>query len=397
MNRRRIKKGLKRTLEILWGYPLYFFSYIIPRHKDKWLVGSHIGFAGNAKYFYLEAIIRYNQHCYWIASSIKEMQDLEALGLPVYYRWSLKGIYHCLTAYKYIFSFHVIDINFWTSGGTKRINLWHGIGIKNIEFQIHRDFLYNEKNILARIYVPYIFKKPHLFLSTSPLMTEHFQKCFRIEKENCITALYPRCRLFFWPKEQLISFIRQYEPEYTWHLINKFSRYEEVYLYMPTWRDTHSDFITTAGFDFFALNEVLKKNNSLFMLKLHPATNLNYTKFMGLSNIICLDNKIDIYPVLPFTSVLITDYSSVYYDYILMGDKQILLFPFDYNDYIINNRDLAFDFDEYTPGKRVYSFVELLRCIERKESLQNDKVQQIKDLFWDYGMDDVYKCIEELE
>lgn len=58
------------------------------------------------------------------------------------------------------------------------------------------------------------------------------------------------------------------------------------------------------------------------------------------SNLRIIDSSCDIYPILPFTDVLITDYSSIYYDYMLIPNKQILLFPFDEEEYCTFNRDL---------------------------------------------------------
>lgn len=51
-----------------------------------------------------------------------------------------------------------------------------------------------------------------------------------------------------------------------------------------------------------------------------------------------------------------------FYDYLLL-DKGIVLFPFDYEKYICQCRDLAFDFDDYTPGVRAYSFDSLMEIL----------------------------------
>ena len=80
---------------------------------------------------------------------------------------------------------------------------------------------------------------------------------------------------------------------------------------MPTWRETRENFIVSAGFDFVLLNEILKQRDDLFLLKLHPESNLSMEEMSRYSNILVLDKKIDIYPVLPFTDVLVTDYSSM--------------------------------------------------------------------------------------
>lgn len=106
-----------------------------------------------------------------------------------------KRSFHSITAGTYIYGFHLIDVNFWTSGRVKRVNLWHGVGIKNIEFKSTKGSAgkYMMRKLFSRVYLPYLFKRPHLFLSTSPLMTEHFKQCFRVTDKECIEGIYPRC------------------------------------------------------------------------------------------------------------------------------------------------------------------------------------------------------------
>ena len=54
--RRSVKEIVKKNIEIIGGYPLYVLSFITPRNKKKWLVGSHIGFSGNPKYFFIYVV-----------------------------------------------------------------------------------------------------------------------------------------------------------------------------------------------------------------------------------------------------------------------------------------------------------------------------------------------------
>ena len=43
------------------------FSYLMPRQKDKWLVGNAKGFNSNTKYFFLHAKLQLKkENCYWI-------------------------------------------------------------------------------------------------------------------------------------------------------------------------------------------------------------------------------------------------------------------------------------------------------------------------------------------
>ena len=47
--------------------------------------------------------------------------------------------------------------------------------------------------------------------------------------------------------------------------------------------------------------------------------------------------------MLQYTSAMITDYSSIYFDYLLL-DKPIIFFPFDKEDYLNNQRDIVYNF-----------------------------------------------------
>lgn len=90
-----------------------------------------MGFTDNVKYLY-RYLYKYEKTVIpiWISSNKSEILLLREKGINAYYRWSLYGLYHCLTSYYYIFSSHLSDINYWTSGGCFAVNLWHGVGIK---------------------------------------------------------------------------------------------------------------------------------------------------------------------------------------------------------------------------------------------------------------------------
>ena len=93
--RRSIKEIVKKNIEIIWGYPLYVLSCITPRNKKKWLVGSHVGFSGNPKYFFIYVVAECKmKKCYWIAATRAEERKIRELGFPAYYRWSIKGVFH---------------------------------------------------------------------------------------------------------------------------------------------------------------------------------------------------------------------------------------------------------------------------------------------------------------
>ena len=213
-------------------------------------------------------------------------------------------------------------------------------------------------------------------------MNEHFTKMFRIPPGVLFDSSYPRCNFLQQPTSRILEHIQLYETREVQQLVDKFKQYKNIYLYMPTWRANLKDsFLEEAGFDFAKLNDIMKQTNSLFLLKLHPAVR-HQKDYTDLESILFLDSSMDIYSILPFTTTLITDYSSIYYDYLLMENKQVLLFPFDYEQYITSSKSLAFDFDTYTPGVRAYTFKELLQIIHDDINLSIISREQILKLFW---------------
>ena len=90
----------------------------------------------------------------------------------------------------------------------------------------------------------------------------------------------------------------------------------------------------------------------------------------------------DIYPLLPFTTGLITDYSSVLYDYLLLPEKDVILYLYDYDDYI-KERDLFYPFDENVAGRKVYDFEELIEVVGSHDYRMDDREREyIVEKFW---------------
>jgi len=72
----------------------------------------------------------------------------------------------------------------------------------------------------------------------------------------------------------------------------------------------------------------------------------------------------DIYPLLSFIDLLVTDYSSLFFDYLYL-DKPIVFYPYDYEKYIQNDRKLKYDYNWVTPGPKCLNQDELQSMITR--------------------------------
>ncbi len=368
-------------------YPLYFLSKFWARDHTLWLFGPmNNAFLDNAKYLFLYVLHNHPEiNAYLLSDKPELIRNLKEQKLPVLYKWSFKGLLYGLRARYYIISAYADDINFWTSGGAVVFNLWHGIPLKKIEFDINSGSLakrYLKKPLSLRLFKPYFYRRPDFVLSTSPEVSRIFAGAFRIKPEQCPPLGYPRTDIFFWEKKRILQHIRQREPQYLKSLTETAASFNHVLLYMPTWRDDRSDFLQKAFPDLPGLNKVLAEQNALLLIKLHP-NDASLQTFRDLSHIRSLPAKLDVYPFLPFTSALITDYSSIYFDYLLLR-KPIIFYPFDLQEYI-QLRALYFDYDQAVGAPVVKSFEQLLAVLADLQNLHvAAKQEKLLQRFWYY-------------
>ena len=88
------------------------------------------------------------------------------------------------------------------------------------------------------------------------------------------------------------------------------------------------------------------------------------------------NQDIDIYKLLTITDILITDYSSIYIDFLLLN-RPIIFTPFDLVEYRHSNRELYYDYELITPGERCNNWENTLEEIKKlfdgKDEYSNDR------------------------
>lgn len=394
-------KWLRHSLRNTIVFPL---SFVVPRNRNKWLFGSNMGFAGNAKYLliYLMEHPEEGIRPVWIARNNRERRLMKSIGFKAFKRWSPKGLFHALTSKYYLYNSYVTDLHDVALGRAIKVNLWHGVGIKNIEYAISTGPLQKllaTDSINERINHNWHFIKPDIFLSTSPMMTRHFARCFRIPETACIESSYPRNLIFNATKSEIMRLMHRYESAANCNILEKALQFKHIYIYMPTMRDSGGDFFKSIGWDFNEISDALQASDSCMIVKTHPNTELNLSDFEK-PNIFKADKNADIYPILALSDTLITDYSSVYYDYILMPEKETLLLIPDLEEYMSTDRDLAFPFNEMTGGKKIFSTSELaghIRSAGRPTRVELEQNRSIAAKFWTSPDDDCHRLIEKIK
>lgn len=150
---------------------------------------------------------------------------------------------------------------------------------------------------------------------------------------------------------------------------------KKILLYSPTWRgyEFEKEFFFSIH-KLKKLNEFLEESNYILLYRPHPfEETIPLDRVSGLGNIIHVGMDIvkDTQDILMCSDMLITDYSSIFVDYLLL-DKPIIFFDFDREEYI-SHRGIVIDFENQldTPGLKSKSLDELIENI--KETFENEE------------------------
>lgn len=373
-----------KTIFFIISYLLYPLSFLFPRSGNRLVFGSFRGaFTDNSKYLFIDAFNRLkDKHVCWLSINRHTVRHIRSIGLPAHWVLSPVGIWMALRARYWYVNAYTSDILFCLSGGATVVNLWHGVGLKRCEFNITSGPLaerYVQQTLKERFYHPESFRRPDYLLSSTPFQSEMFAKAFRLSISQCLNLGYPRNNILLQSKENILRFADQYEGKETLLLINRLETYRKVYIYMPTWRESQRD-IFLRNFDLQRCEDMLARHNALLLLKPHFNTKVEETACY--KHILLLPNTLDVYCLLPFTDVLITDYSSVLYDYLLIPGKDVILYLYDMEEYV-KDRDFYYPFDENVAGKKVYDFNTLLCMLDSEDYAMNETGRKaVVNRFW---------------
>ena len=133
--------------------------------------------------------------------------------------------------------------------------------------------------------------------------------------------------------------------------------HRRIFFYLPTFRDSGRSF---ADFDWSRLDGQLEEQNASLLIKFHPVDQTELQ--LNARNVHVLDRHHDVYRVLPHTSVLISDYSSIIWDYLLLR-RPVILFAPDLEDFATTSRSLNFNLSELAIGPVCHTFDQLTETI----------------------------------
>lgn len=353
-------------MEILF-WILKIINTLIPKSNKKIIFISRPDFSDNTKHMYTymkEKLV--SKQLSWLIYD-KEIYDILIKNghQNIFFLKSISGIWEYLRSKIIITS----SSSLWQikSPFQRQFDLWHGIPLKNV-------LCMGEKGIISKRQAGNITMR----FATSNLVKAQLAASFDFNAMKIAITGQPRTDQLY-KKERSLS-----------KLLNEdVSKYRKVICYMPTYRHGYRGKSEGDTFDLdniFRFNNYdheiflnfLKKHNILFVLKLHPYEEKLYKNtplgenIKWISNKILAENDLSIYNLFYEVDILVTDYSSVYFDFLLI-DKKIVFIPIDL-EYYKNNRGFQLEpYEFWTPGKKIFDQEDF-----QNEILNNDNPNEKK-------------------
>lgn len=267
-----------------------------------------------------------------------------------------KKYYKLLATAKYLITDTSLNPCFIKKKGQVIFNTWHGTPLKTLGKRVNNDFhdLGNiQKNFIMADYLLY----PNEYMMNHMIEDYMIQN---LSNAKIILEGYPRNSVFF--DEELKNKIRKEQ-----NLEGK-----EVFIYMPTWRGSVSKVEAEEQKEQLQnyLEEIDRnlKANQEFYVNLHPFVG-NSVNFKKLKKIKKFPKIYETYQFLAISDCLITDYSSVFFDF-ANTKKKVILFAYDEEEYL-QDRGLYISFSEL-PFTKVDNVADLLTEMN-KEKNYDDK------------------------
>ena len=360
-----------RTAELLgtallrpFQFLLYFLSGFVPRRPDLWVFGSWGGFRfadnGAAFFEFCQRRLAGSVQLVWISRNRDIVARLRARGFEAHWLWSPTGMVRCLRARLHLFDCFAKDTNFWLSRGAKKLNLWSGVPLKTFERDID-----NPRNRYYRVFhgstmqrmlygmmMPWHVSRPDMIIATSEETRAITARAFGVPMHSVCVTGFPRNDSLFVGSPAAAG------KSCPSAVLEAERAGKRVFLYLPTFRDHGRPFVKI---DWKSLDALMERLNAVFFIKFHP---VDATQFNDASaRVVQLFQDTDVYDVMPHSSALISDYSSIIFDYMLL-DRPIIYYTPDLEDFIAGCRSFNFHPVDVAVGPLCADSAQLERALE---------------------------------
>ncbi|MCP3028072.1 CDP-glycerol glycerophosphotransferase family protein [Halobacillus sp. A5] len=360
------------SVYLLMFRTIFNIAKLIPQRKKTVFVssfGDNILFTVEAlkKQYDGEIIILKDEKCKYFF-----LEDAQVTVVPFQLkrpRDFIQSIYHLATCEKVFvdnyFGF-LSAVNF--NKNVECIQLWHASGaVKRFGLA---DPSIEERTNKANERFRKVYQRFDKVVVGSDKMAEIFKQSFNLSEKNILKTGIPRTDFFFEDHPVIEQKLKSKYPQ----IKNK-----KVILYAPTFRD-HQLTNPDIQLDLKQMYEALHEDYVL-LLRLHPAVNTNFSNpYPDFIIDVSAGEKIN--HLLLITDLLITDYSSIPYEFSLLN-KPMIFYSFDLEEYA-RVRGFWEDYHTMTPGPVAYTSQEIIEIIWT-DFYDYDQIKLFSDLWNQYS------------
>jgi CDP-glycerol glycerophosphotransferase len=280
-----------------------------------------------------------------------------------------RDYYRRLARSRWVVSNDSMPVHYVKRAGTRYGQTWHGTPLKRIGFDI--DNLQMSNQDYLRQFARDVAKWDTL-VSPNPFSTQILGPAFRYGGE-ILEIGYPRNDIFHRPE------LREQQAAATRARL-ELPEGKRVILYAPTWRD--NDYSVTGRYQFTMKLDLERLHrefgdDSILLVRGHQlvSSGIDSSMFGGfVRNVSSYPDIRDLYLV---SDVLITDYSSVMFDFVNTG-RPLLFFTWDLEDYRDNLRGFYFDFEAEAPGPLLTETSGVVDALRRLDEVSEEYAERYK-------------------
>ena len=250
------------------------------------------------------------------------------------------------------------------SNGGVVVNLWHGVAWKKIGMDT-----YGPLQIGLKLYAWIIFKSQTFtyFVTASKRLSNNLKSAFLLKDKQLIKAGFPRNQQFHdeeslaVSRRKILSALRELNPD----LIREDIR---LIAYLPTFRDSGMETFSFLGLKSPELDAYLEEQNAVIVEKAHIADQ-SKGKVAGEGGMtrVIKANDLSAQELMAASDMLITDYSSCFYDFLIL-DRPVIHYIYDFDYYKNKDRGLYYEKEDVVCGDAPETQEDLVDAIRQNLS-----------------------------
>ncbi|MGI2215215.1 CDP-glycerol glycerophosphotransferase family protein [Shewanella oncorhynchi] len=357
------------------SYLKVFYSVfsLFPIREKRIVFSSFYGkqFSGDPKAIYLLIEeMNLGTECIWVLNN-RENRNFKTVN-----RYSLKHLYYLATCQYRIDNCQEKSI-LRSRSGCVNVQTWHGTPVKKIAQDIEQVGFSSIKKEWQKDALSWNY-----FITSSKSTTDLLSNAFNISRDICLEYGNPRNDILHAYSEDHVNNIKKKIG------LNKDKK---VILYAPTFRDGNDTF--NIELDFNLLSKMLN-DDYVFLVRMH--SNIRQFKSVDVdgSFVVNVTDYDDVQDLLLISDCLVTDYSSLFFDFALLKRKMIF-YAYDIEKYEMDSRGLYYNYRCFVPGNVVLNQHELIDEI-LSENVNEDIIDDFNNKYNSRSGDATFSVLKEI-